>query len=98
MAFEFRGKRYPAGLEALFYDYLYCQAVKESMLVQELRLIMGFDYFTDIEFNPNKSVNCQARSITIIKAMLQMYGEIPDISRFADFKRFYYALEVDKAI
>ena len=28
-----------------------------------------YDWFTDIEFNPKKSVNCQARSVAIYKLL-----------------------------
>lgn len=28
-----------------------------------------YDWFTDIEFNPQKSINCQARALTLYKLM-----------------------------
>ncbi len=32
---------------------------------------MAFDVFTDIEFNPQKSFNCQARSVAIAVTLLK---------------------------
>ena len=32
---------------------------------------MEFDVFTDIEFNPQKSFNCQARSVAIAVTLLK---------------------------
>lgn len=48
-----------------FYDWLYIKAVLESDN-SLTGLIRQFDGFTDIEFNPDKSFNCQARSCAII--------------------------------
>ena len=48
-----------------FYDYIYFKAVLEKYGL-ELDL-NDYDWFTDIEFNPKKSLNCQARAIVIYK-------------------------------
>jgi len=29
------------------------------------KAVLGYDGFTDIEFNPERSVNCQARSVAL---------------------------------
>ena len=74
-----------------FYDYIYCKAVKESIYIDELKEIVKYEYFTDIEFNPNKSINTQARAIAIVKLLLKMFGEIPELNpeEFVQFhKRF----------
>lgn len=47
-----------------FYDYLYIRALIDKI---DISLLQIYDWFTDIEFNPKKSINCQARSITIAK-------------------------------
>lgn len=44
-----------------FYDWLYISAL-QKIDVEELFKYQGF---TDIEFNPNKSINCQARSVAL---------------------------------
>ena len=33
--------------------------------------LLAFDIFTDIEFNPQKSFNCQARSVAIAVTLLK---------------------------
>ena len=46
-----------------FYDWLYINTLHlHSELTGQL---IAYDSFTDIEFNPDKSINCQARSAAI---------------------------------
>lgn len=71
-----------------FYDYIYCKAVKQCINQSDLQLLLNYDYFTDIEFNPNKSINTQAHAIVIVKMLLEMYGEIPELNP-SDFLKFY---------
>ena len=47
----------------MFYDYIYLKALSKNESLCEQ--IMQFDTFTDIEFNPKKSINCQARTVAI---------------------------------
>ena len=44
----------------LFYDYLYIKALQENIRFSDM--LERYVGFTDIEFNPNKSINCQARA------------------------------------
>jgi len=71
-----------------FYDYMYIQAVKETLTPEEIEEIRNYNYFTDIEFNPQKSINTQARSIAEIRLMLELYDKIPDFSK-QEFINFY---------
>lgn len=54
-----------------FYDWLYISTLSEhkEFLIKNLLKYKGF---TDIEFNPQKSFNCQARSSAILVSMLQL--------------------------
>lgn len=47
----------------MFYDFLYINALISNPDLCEK--VMGYDTFTDIEFNPKKSLNCQARAMAI---------------------------------
>lgn len=47
-----------------FYDYIYINALIENISIE---LLEPYKWFTDIEFNPKKSINSQARSIVIAK-------------------------------
>ena len=56
--FMFQGKEIPTYPSRLFYTWLYLKALTENeTLAQEL---MQYDAFTDIVYNPDKSVSCQA--------------------------------------
>lgn len=61
----FRGEEGDWGLDprTAFYDWLYIHALlRQPDLVVGL---MGFSAFTDIEFNPERSINCQAYSAAL---------------------------------
>ena len=46
-----------------FYDWLYiCALVADPTLAPQIKT---FEAFTDIKFNPQKSLNCQARSVAL---------------------------------
>ncbi len=79
-AFHYQNKDFPLSPRTVFYDYIYIAAVKESLAVHDINAISDYNYFTDIEFNPAKSVNTQARTAAIIKLILDEYGYLPDFS------------------
>lgn len=88
-SFEFENESWDLEPKTAFYDYIYVRAVKESVPLEELKQILEYDYFTDIEFNHAKSLNTQARSIGIVKVLLQIFGEIPDVRSKEEFLRFH---------
>jgi hypothetical protein len=65
--FRFEGADFPIFPKTAFYDWLYIRALypHRDFLVR-LRDYAGF---TDIEFNPGKSLNCQARSCATFVAL-----------------------------
>lgn len=79
--FCWQGQEFPLTPKTVFYDYIYVAAVKESLTAEEIRAISGYHYFTDIEFNPAKSVNTQARTAALLKLLLEEYGALPEFSR-----------------
>lgn len=58
--FEFDGVVYPLHPKNAFYDWLYIRALYPHRDWLEKKAI--FQGYTDIEFNPLKSINCQARA------------------------------------
>lgn len=90
-SFDYNGEIFPLFPKTVFYDYIYIKSVKQSLTAEEILQIKKYNYFTDIEFNPNKSVNTQAKSVAIIRLMLDMYDNIPDFSKddFIDFHNKY---------
>lgn len=56
-------EEWPLSPKTLFYDWIYLSALHSNQyLVQQL---LSYDAFTDIEFNPNKSINSQAYSVAL---------------------------------
>lgn len=67
VSFVFPNYEWPLEPKTLFYDWLYINSLCQNKnLVKE---ILKYDAFTDIEFNPNKSVNCQARSAALLVSL-----------------------------
>ncbi len=69
IGFEFFGKRFPVEPKTYFYDWLYASALcrDEELLKQ----VTEYSAFTDIEFNPKRSINCQARSVAKVVGLWQ---------------------------
>lgn len=86
--FNYGGMIWPLDPKTCFYDYMYIKAVRQSFSLEELLNLRNYKYFTDIEFNPSKSINTQARSVAIVKLFMEMYGFIPEMSE-NDFIRFH---------
>lgn len=69
VSFSFDGKEYPTEPKNAFYDLLYIAALLEhEKLLDEL---LEYDAFTDIEFNPQKSINCQARAAAVLVSLVR---------------------------
>lgn len=65
--FSFFGDSWPLEPKTAFYDWLYINALlKNPSLANE---VTDYDGFTDIEFNPERSINCQARSVALFCAL-----------------------------
>jgi hypothetical protein len=52
-----------------FYDWLYLYALKDHATF--LHRLYAYDAFTDIEFNPDRSVNTQAHSCALLVVLLK---------------------------
>lgn len=61
--FQFFSRKWALEPKTLFYDWLYINALA---LNEDLaKRVVEYNAFTDIEFNPQKSLNCQARSVAL---------------------------------
>lgn len=65
--FEFFGEKWSLEPKTAFYDWIYINALYRNEMLAEN--IWRYDAFTDIEFNPEKSLNCQAYSVALYKAL-----------------------------
>ena len=87
-AFRYQNEDFPLIPKTVFYDFIYIAAVRNSFTADEIREISNYNYFTDIEFNPAKSINTQARAAAMIRLLHNEYGELPDFSR-EDFIQYH---------
>jgi hypothetical protein len=71
--FEFDNKVFPLYPKTVFYDWLYLKAIypHKEWLQDRLTNKIRYAGFTDIEFNPAKSINCQARSCALFVALIE---------------------------
>lgn len=61
--FSFDGTSFPLQPASAFYNWLYLRALMEN---EELAVqLLDYDGFTDIEFNPNRGVSCQAQTAAV---------------------------------
>ncbi len=63
IGFRFFGKDFPLKPRTFFYDWLYINALNKDEYLREE--VLNYNAFTDIEFNPKKSINCQAYSVAL---------------------------------
>lgn len=82
VSFEFEGVSWQLEPVTAFYDWLYIKALSNNLYLGEY--INQFDGFTDIEFNPKKSINCQAKSCALFVS-LQKRGLLQQALKDKDY-------------
>jgi hypothetical protein len=88
VAFEFEGTPFPAEPRTAFYDWLYINAIYPHR--EWLVRLRRYAAFTDIEFNPERSVNCQARSCALFVSLMSnglLDGAVESPERFISMMR-----------
>ena len=81
VAFHIDGKTFSTEPKTYFYNWLYINALYLHKDLSEK--ILDYDSFTDIAFNPQKSVNCQAEAVAIYVS-LQKQGLLKDALKGRD--------------
>ena len=79
--FFYDEESFPLLPKTVFYDYIYLKAVAESLTVEEINSVLNYDFFTDIEFNPRKSINTQARTVALLRQILLQFGNLKSFSK-----------------
>ena len=71
--FTFNNKNYPLEPVSLFYDWLYIKVLfsERNLELRERFFGSKFDSFSDIEFNPEKSFSCQARTLALCVSLYE---------------------------
>ncbi|PAF21396.1 hypothetical protein CHH49_10880 [Terribacillus saccharophilus] len=68
--FQYFNRKFDLEPKTFFYDWLYINALH---LNEHLRKeIVKYNAFTDIEFNPQKSINCQARAAALYVSLVNL--------------------------
>ena len=67
--FQFEGFTWPLEPKTAFYDWLYVGFLKEYR--DWATKLYAYSGFTDIEFNPYRSINCQARSCALFLSLMK---------------------------
>lgn len=87
ISFRFSGQDFPLVPQSVFYNYIYLNALLEN---EELaRELTSFNGFTDIEFNPQKSLSTQAEAAAIYVSLsaLGVTEKIKDYDSFVSLFR-----------
>ena len=96
IAFRYFDTEFPLEPKEYFYNWLYIHALNQN---QELaQQIIRFDSFTDIEFNPQKSVNCQAKAAAIFVGLHKQNLLNNAVSSHQDFLKIVYGLKTGEMI
>ncbi|ELO4019103.1 hypothetical protein QNE85_002258 [Vibrio fluvialis] len=86
VSFEFFGMEFPLVPRTYFYDWLYINALMQHSELTDQ--IMDFDGYSDIEFNPKKSINCQAHAIALFVSLVKNGVEAQEIKNPQEFLSF----------
>lgn len=70
VAFIFENQQFPTEPKTAFYDWLYLNALFEHQAWLRPRL-EHYAAFSDIEFNPQRSINCQAHACALFVALMK---------------------------
>ena len=67
--FRFFDEEWPKEPLTAFYDWIYINAMRQKTDLAEA--VSRYDIFTDIAFNPEKSINCQAGAVALFVALVR---------------------------
>ena len=73
VGFRFEDIPFPLEPKTAFYDWLYCSFLWDHR--DWAKKLYAYKGFTDVEFNPHRSINCQARSAALFLTLMQC-GEL----------------------
>jgi len=67
--FDLNGSIWPLYPTTVFYDWLYINALYQNP--EFSKQLINYSGFSDIEFNPKKSINCQARAAALYLSLFK---------------------------
>jgi hypothetical protein len=69
--FEYRNEKWGLEPKTAFYDWIYINILEQNHSLKEELIKKGYRAFTDIEFNPKKSINCQAKALALYISLIK---------------------------
>jgi hypothetical protein len=94
LAFRFFRQEWPLQPITAFYDWLYLNALRQNPDIANG--LLEYDAFTDIEFNPQRSLNCQAYTAALYVA-LHRKGLLHILDHQQDYLRWINSKPVQNA-
>lgn len=90
-SFRLEGVEYPTRPDFLFYTWLYINALLENPGLAQI--VKKTDAFCDIEFNPEKGTNNQARACAVFLSLSRL-GLLDEVRDFESFKKIMMAQDI----
>jgi len=89
LKFNFYDREWDLLPRTAFYDWLYINALNANPQYHEE--LSQYEAFTDIEFNPEKSINCQANSIAMFLSLKQkgLLNKVKNQDTFLELHKMY---------
>lgn len=89
LKFNFYDREWELLPRTAFYDWLYINALNANPQYHEE--LSQYEAFTDIEFNPEKSINCQANSIAMFLSLKQkgLLNKVKNQDTFLELHKMY---------
>lgn len=94
VGFKFDGRDFETEPKTFFYNWLYINTLNLHKDLGDK--LMEFDAFTDIEFNPKKSLNCQAEAAAIYVSLRRQNLLDEALKDKDSFKKVVYQLDNSK--
>ena len=91
MSYNYFGIEWSVEPLTAFYDWLYVNALKQNTQLHEE--VMQYQAFTDMEFNPKKSIHCAAYALAMFVA-LNKRGLLDNIEDPAVFFNLYHEFKI----
>ena len=87
IGFDYNNTTWEINPKTMFYDWIYIKALSKNRSLS--KKILEFDAFTDIEFNQEKSINCQARSAAILVSLCKLGDLNAVLNNKEELKKIY---------
>lgn len=88
VAFELAGERYHLEPKDAFYNFVWIRALRQHGDLAEA--VSAYDAFTDIEFNPQRSINCQAIAAALYVGLVRSDRLQEALRGFSSFMKVAY--------